>query len=663
MSERILDVGEGRRAPGNTDNRPSHVTPTAPETATTRRRNTTPCSIGDSSNRQATPKPTNTAWVFPALADDSHRVDAKFPLSLPVTLWPMRWSQAFIPTLRDDPAEAEAVSHKLLVRGGFVRQLSAGHYSMLPLGQRVRSKIDRIIREEMDGIGGQQFHLPALHPAELWKKSGRWEVMGDELFRFKDRKGADNVLGMTHEEVFATLANEISSYRDLPQIWYQVQTKFRDEPRPRSGLLRVREFTMKDSYSLDLDRQGLDVAFDKHHAAYRRIFARLGLQAVDVQASSGAMGGSTSVEFVVKSLAGEDWIVTCPNCDYRANLERAVSELPKVVDDGGTDLPELFATPGIKTIAALAAAFPDIATPERQLKTLVFVLDGQITLAVVRGDHELLEQKLRDATGAVNVKAAQADEIKTALGALPGSLGAVGLTDIPIVADEELRGRKNMVTGANRDDWHLRAVDVDRDLKVAKWASLRTVREGEPCQNCGTALTLWKGIEVAHIFKLGTRYSEALGALVQDEAGESHPIVMGSYGIGLERSIASVVEACHDDKGIVWPVSVAPYEVVVTVLRVDDEATLAAGTNLYEELRKSGVDVILDDRAERPGVKFADAELIGFPYRITVGPKGVAAGKAELTTRAGLTTEDVPMTEVADRVFKLIVPLRSGPAA
>jgi prolyl-tRNA synthetase len=573
----------------------------------------------------------------------------------------MRWSQAFIPTLRDDPAEAEAVSHKLLVRGGFVRQLSAGHYSMLPLGQRVRAKIDRIIREEMDAIGGQQFHLPALHPADLWKKSGRWDIMGEELFRFKDRKGADNVLGMTHEEVFATLATEISSYRDLPQIWYQVQTKFRDEPRPRSGLLRVREFTMKDSYSLDIDRQGLDVAFDKHHAAYQRIFTRIGLQAVDVQASSGAMGGSTSVEFIVKSLAGEDWVVSCPKCDYRANLERAVSELPKIADDGGSDPPEEFATPGIKTIAALAAAFPDIATPDRQLKTLVYVLDGQITLAVVRGDHELLEQKLRDATGAINVRAAQADEIKAALGALPGSLGAVGVTDIPIVVDEELRGRKNMVTGANRDDWHLRTVDVERDLKIAKWASLRTVREGEPCPQCGTPLMLWKGIEVGHIFKLGTRYSVALGALVQDEAGESHPIVMGSYGIGLERSIASVVEACHDGKGIVWPVSVAPYEVVVTVLRVDDQGTLAAGTTLYEALRQAGVDVILDDRMERPGVKFADAELIGFPFRITIGPKGVAAGKVELTTRTGLSTEEVPMTEVADRVIQLIVPLRSGP--
>ena len=565
----------------------------------------------------------------------------------------MRWSRAFFPTLRDDPAEAEAISHKLLVRGGFIRQLSAGHYSMLPLGQRVRAKIDRIIREEMDAIGGQQFHLPAVLPAELWKKSGRWDLIGDELFRLKDRKGAESALGFTHEEVFATLATEISSYRDLPQIWYQIQTKFRDEPRPKSGLLRVREFTMKDSYSLDLDWDGLDVAFDKHHAAYQRIYARLGFDAVDVEASSGAMGGTASVEFVVKSPAGEDLIVSCPNCDYRANLERAVSDLLAVVDTPGPDQPEAFATPDIKTIAALAKAFPDVATPDRQLKTLVYVLDGQITLVIVRGDHELLEQKLRDATGAINVRTAQSEEIKGALGALPGSLGAVGVTNIPIIADEVLRGRTNMVTGANRDDWHLSGVDVDRDVKVAKWASLRTVRENEPCPSCGTPLTLWKGIEVGHIFKLGTKYSQAMGAFVQDDSGDSHPIVMGSYGIGLERSMASIVEACHDEKGIVWPLAVAPYQVVVTVLRVDDDATLAAGTSLYENLRAAGVEVVLDDRTERPGVKFADAELIGFPYRITIGPKGVAAGTAELTTRTVLSTEEVPMSEVADRVIGL----------
>ncbi|HSL27391.1 MAG TPA: proline--tRNA ligase [Acidimicrobiia bacterium] len=566
----------------------------------------------------------------------------------------MRWSQAFIPTLREDPAEAEAVSHRLLIRAGFIRQLSAGHYSMLPLGQRVRAKIDRIIREEMNAIGGQQFHLPALHPGEIWKKSGRWDKMGEELFRLKDRKGADNCLGMTHEEVFAILATELPSYRDLPQIWYQIQTKFRDEPRPKSGVLRLREFTMKDSYSLDLDWAGLDVSFEKHHAAYQTIFGRFGLQAVDVEASSGAMGGSDSVEFMVRSPAGEDWIVTCPTCDYRANLERAVSRLPAVDDAPSPPVPEEFATPGIKTIAALAEGFADIAAPERQLKTLVYVLDGQPTLVIVRGDHELLEQKLIDASGAVQVRPAQPEEIKTLLGALPGSLGAVGVTHLPVIADLELQGRTNMVTGANRDGWHLKGVDVDRDLKVGQWASLRTVREGEPCPKCGSPLDLWKGIEVGHIFKLGTQYSEVMGALVQDETGASHPIVMGSYGIGLERSMAAVVESWHDDRGIVWPVAVAPFEVVLTVLRPDDAPTLTAATTIYDSLVAAGIEVIFDDRPERPGVKFADAELIGFPYRVTIGPKGVGLGKAEVTTRAGLSTEEMPLSELADRLLNLL---------
>jgi prolyl-tRNA synthetase len=557
----------------------------------------------------------------------------------------MRWSQAFIPTLRQDPAEAEAASHKLLVRAGFIRQLAAGHYSMLPLGQRVRAKIDRIIREEMDRIGGQQFHLPALHPAEIWKRSGRWDLMGEELFRLKDRKGADNVLGMTHEEVFAGLATELSSYRQLPQIWYQIQTKFRDEPRPKSGVLRVREFTMKDSYSLDLDRRGLDTAFDLHHAAYRRIFTRFGLEALDVEASSGAMGGSQSTEFMVRSPAGEDWIVSCSSCDYRANLERAVANPVPVADDPWPGPPEEFPTPGIRTIAALAAAHPDFAGPERQLKTLVYVLDGQLTLVVVRGDHEVLEQKLVDATGAGDIRPARPEEINDALGAMPGSVGAVGVDDLPVIADSELEGRTNMVTGANRDDWHLRGVDVKRDLAVSKFVPLRSVREGEPCPQCGRPLEAWKGIEVGHIFKLGTKYSEVMGATVQDEEGMSHPIVMGSYGIGLERSMAAVVESHHDERGIVWPVAVAPYEVVVTVLRADDSSTTGQAGALADLLEEAGIEVLIDDRVERPGVKFADAELIGIPLRVTVGPKGVGEGTVEVTERAGMETRVLPTDE------------------
>jgi prolyl-tRNA synthetase len=566
----------------------------------------------------------------------------------------MRWSQLFIPTLRDDPAEAEAISHRLLVRGGYVRQLSAGHYSMLPLGQRVRSKVSRIIEEEMNRIGGQRFHLPALHPAEIWKRSGRWDVMGDEMFRLVDRKGADNALGMTHEEIFALLATELFSYKDLPQIWYQIQTKFRDEPRPKSGLLRVREFTMKDSYSLDVDAAGLDVAFDRHHAAYLRIFARMGLAAVDVQASSGAMGGSGSTEFMVRSPAGEDWIVTCDGCDYRSNLEKAVSRLSDVVDPSSVPEPSRFATPDLRTIKALAEAHPEVAAPDRQIKTLVYVLDDVVTLVLLRGDHDLLEQKLVDATGAARVRPAQVDEIVAALGANPGSLGSVGVTGIPIVADNALQGRRGMTTGANHDDWHLKDVDVERDIAVGTWTELRTVRAGEVCAVCGGTLDLWKGIEVGHIFKLGTKYSIAMNALVQDEAGESHPIVMGSYGIGVERSMAAVVETWNDERGIVWPVTLAPYEVVVTVLRPDDEAAQTAGAEVYRRLAGAGIEVVLDDRSERPGVKFADAELVGIPFRVTIGPKGIANGVAELTTRQGMTTEEVPLSDVIERVVDLV---------
>ncbi len=553
----------------------------------------------------------------------------------------MRWSRAFIPTLRDDPAEAEAVSHRLLVRAGFIRQLAAGHYSMLPLGQRVRSKVERIIREEIDAIGGQQFHLPAMHPAEIWRKSGRWDAIGDEMFRLRDRKGAEFALGFTHEEVFALLATELSSYRELPQIWYQIQTKFRDEPRPKAGVLRVREFTMKDSYTLDLDRPGLDTGFDLHHVAYLRIFRRMGLDPVDVQASSGIMGGAESVEFVVPSPAGEDRIATCASCGYRANVERATSRLDPVADPDDVPGIEEFDTPGIRTIAQLAADFPDDADPIRQIKTLVYMIDGELTLVLMRGDHDLQEQKLIDATLATVVRPARSEEIKEALGAHPGSLGAVGVSEMPVLADVALQGRRGMVTGANRDDVHVRNVDVDRDIEVTRWIDLRQVTEGEACPVCGEPLSVWKGIEVGHIFKLGTKFSEAFGAVVQDEHGASHPIVMGSYGIGLERAMAAVVEWSHDDRGIVWPVPVAPYEVVVTVVRVGDADSLAAAERLAGELETRGVDVLLDDREERPGVKFADAELIGIPYRVTVGPKGLAQGVVELTRRQGLVTEEV----------------------
>jgi prolyl-tRNA synthetase len=571
----------------------------------------------------------------------------------------MRWSEAFIPTLRDAPADAEAVSHKLLVRGGFIRQLAAGSYIVLPLGMRVRSKVAGIIRQEMNAIGGQEILPPTLHPAEIWRKSGRYDLMGENLFKLVDRKDTDLVLGMTEEEIFAITALELSSYRDLPQIWYQVHTKFRDEPRPKSGLLRVREFTMKDAYTLDIDRAGLDAGFEKHRTAYFRIFRRWGLDPVDVEASSGTMGGTESVEFMVRSEAGEDWIVTCANCDYRANVERATSAVASVDEGERADL-DRFPTPGLRTIKALAEAHPDVAPPDRQIKTLVYLLDGSPTLVLLRGDHDLQEQKLLDATAAVEARPATAEEIRPLLGADPGSLGAVGVDGVRVIADEALRGRFNLVTGANEDDWHHSGVDPDRDITVSQWADLRAVGAGEPCPSCGGALELWKGIEVGHIFKLGTKFSEAFGAYVQDENGNSHPIIMGSYGIGVERGMAAVVESSHDEKGIIWPVSVAPYEVVISVVRADDPATIEAAERLYSELGEAGVEVLLDDREERPGVKFADAELIGIPYRVTVGPRGVADGLAELTARRGLVTEEASLESLAGALAESVSSQRFG---
>ncbi|MCH7844311.1 MAG: proline--tRNA ligase [Acidobacteria bacterium] len=569
----------------------------------------------------------------------------------------MRWSQAFIPTLRDDPADAGAVSHRLLVRAGYIRQLMAGAYSMLPLGFRVREKIMRIIREEIEAIGGQELLLPALHPRDLWEQTGRAEAMADILYTLSDGRGQDLVLGPTHEEIFTTIAKELTSYKQLPQLWYQIQTKFRDEPRPKSGLLRVREFTMKDSYSFDVDAAGLDEQFDNHHRAYTRIFERMGMPALPVQASSGAMGGSESIEFIVQSPAGEDDIAHCPAGDYTANLERATSRLAEVQDDPGPDKPEMFPTPGVRTIEDLVA-FEGGAPADRQLKTLVLVLDDKPTLVMLRGDHDLQEQKLRDGIGALEVRPAQPEEIQELMGAAAGSLGAVGVDQLPILADEALRGRRNMVTGANRDDHHLRGVDVERDIAVTRWLDLRAVAAGEPCPVCGEPLEVFRGIEVGHIFKQGTKYSEALGATVQDADGESVNLVMGAYGIGVERNLAACVEANHDDLGIVWPISVAPYEVVITVVTMDDEGAADAAEALYLGLIDAGVDVLIDDRAERAGVKFADAELIGIPYRITVGPKGLADGIVEVTDRRSLQSENVPVDEVVATVVDRVVTAR-----
>lgn len=577
----------------------------------------------------------------------------------------MRWSQYFIPTLREDPADAEVVSHKLLLRAGMIRQLGAGIYSYLPLAQRVALKVMAILREEMNRVGGQEFFLPALHPAEIWKESGRWDAIGDDMFRLKDRKDGDMCLGMTHEEVFTTIArNELRSYKQLPQVWYQIQVKFRDEPRPKSGLMRLRTFIMKDAYSFDVDKAGLDKSFSDQREAYKRIFNRCGIQFSIVEASSGSMGGSESNEFVAKTEAGEDLVASCANCGYAANLEKATSRVPLIKDLVGPEAPEEFPTPDVRTIEDLEK-FPGGAKAQAQIKSLVYIAtignEARPVLALLRGDHQLHETKLADSLAATAVRTAHAEEIRELLGAGAGSLGGVGArerakkshSNLLIVSDLALRGRRDMTTGANKDDHHLRGVDIERDIGPDKWADLRSVVSGEGCARCdqGT-LEVFKAMEIGHIFKLGTKYSESMGATVLTEEGKPVPIVMGSYGIGVERIITAAIEQHHDSDGIIWPNSLAPFDVIVTVTNTKDERLRETAEKLYKDLQRGGLDPLLDDRDERAGVKFKDADLIGIPYRITLGKK-VAEGLVELFERKKKTSEDVKLSDVVARLQKL----------
>ncbi|HVO21813.1 MAG TPA: proline--tRNA ligase [Anaeromyxobacter sp.] len=569
----------------------------------------------------------------------------------------VRASQAFIPTLKEAPADAQVASHKLLVRAGFIRQLGAGIYDYLPLAQRSLKKIEAIIREEMDAIGGQEFHLPALHPAEIWKESGRWEVMGENMFRLKDRKGGDYCLGMTHEEIFTAIARaELRSYRQLPQVWYQIQTKFRDEPRPKSGLLRVRQFTMKDAYTLDVDRAGLDRSYQDQRRAYERIFSRCGLQFVAVQAHSGSMGGSESSEFMVRTDAGEDLVAACPQCRYAANTETAASRIAPEPDGPGLSTPEKFPTPGVVTIEALEAP-PHGVPARRQLKTLIYLADGKPVVAVVRGDQELNEAKLSTAAAAALVRPAHVEEIPSLMGAHAGSLGAVRFDGkrARVLVDQSLADRRDMVTGANEDGFHLRGVDVRRDVLAhgAELADLRTVRSGEGCPRCQGTLEVYKALEVGHIFKLGTKYSASMQATVLDAEGKQVPIVMGSYGIGVERILAAAIELHHDENGIRWPMSIAPFQATVLTLGPEPEIKKAAD-ELVAALEAAGVEVLYDDRDERAGVKFKDADLVGIPLRLSIGRKGLAGGNAEWKLRAGGAVELVPLGEVPRRAAALV---------
>ncbi len=565
----------------------------------------------------------------------------------------MQWSKIFIPTLRETPADAEVISHQLLLRAGYIRQIAAGIYSYLLLAQRSLLKIQQIVREEMNAIGGQEIYLPALNPAELWQESGRWTTMGSNMFRLKDRAGHDLCLAMTHEEIVTAIARgELRSYKQLPQIWYQIQTKFRDEPRPKSGLLRVRQFLMKDSYTFDIDEMGLDVSYQKHYDAYCRIFDRAGLQYVVVEAHSGAMGGSESHEFMVRSEAGEDVVVRCSGCGYAANLEKAVSipRPPAVPDPEGDFEPQPFHTPGKKTIAEVAEF---VNLPESsQMKSLVMVADGKPVLIMLRGDHQLSETKLADALNAADLRPAHPDEIRQWFGASAGSLGPVGVKNIRILADNALLGRRNMIAGANRDDYHLRNVTPGEDFHP-EYHDLRQVSEGDTCAECGTELEIMKAIELGHIFKLGYKYSESMGLRVLDENGREITPIMGSYGIGIERILTCAVELFHDADGMMLPASIAPFTVVITPVNYNEPSQKEAANTLYRECQQAGIDALLDDRDERPGVKFKDADLIGVPYRITIGKK-LSAGKVELIERRTRASEEVPLADARLRLQEKI---------
>ena len=576
-----------------------------------------------------------------------------------------RWSQLFIPTLREAPADAEVASHKFLVRAGYIRQLAAGLYSYLFLGNRSFNKIMAIVRQEMDKIG-QEFLLPALHPREIWEASGRWTLMGENLFRLKDRKGADLALGMTEEEVMTSIASkELRSYKQLPQIWYQIAPKFRDEPRPKSGLLRVRQFMMKDAYSFDIDAGGLDVSYKKHYETYRRIFDRCGLKYMVVEADSGAMGGKESHEFMVRTPAGEDQIVSCDACNYAANLEKAASKLEAVEDlkAEGDGQPLEVHTPGQKTIEDVARFLG--VSPKNKIKTLALMADekdasgkvkSRAIVVLMRGDHQLNEAKLNAAV-AVATRPMEEAEIKALFKSPAGYLGPIGIewakdlkkdADKPaLLVDKALEGRTHLIGGANKEDYHLKNLTPGTDFHPTLYADLRAVTAGEACPNCGNALRIDTAVEIGHIFKLGYRYTESMGARVLDKNGKEVTPIMGSYGIGIERILTAAVEQSNDDNGFWLPPSIAPFQIVVTPTNVKDESLLKVALELGNSLEAAGFDVILDDRDERPGVKFKDADLVGIPFRINVGKK-VTDDTVEVVLRSTREVHDVRIGAVVE---------------
>jgi len=596
----------------------------------------------------------------------------------------MYWTKTLIPTLREAPADAEIISHKLLLRAGLIRKLAGGVYTFLPLGLRALRKVEQIVREEMDRAAAIEILMPALQPPEIWEASGRAETASNVLFKVKDSSGRQWFLSPTAEEVVTTLAaNEINSYRQLPKNFYQISLKFRDEIRPRFGLMRAKEFIMKDAYSFDTTDEGAMASYKKMYDAYTKIFARCGLKAFPVEADTGVIGGNYSHEFMVPAETGENEVAFCEACGYAANLEKATSGIPKTAAREIGAAIEKFATPGVVTIEALSKEPYKIAA-NRQIKTLIYIADSKPIIILIRGDDQLNETKLLAKTGAVAARPATPEEIKIGMGTLPGSLGAVnfpptskfkhpdpetneevlklllerrknaGWDDCKIFADERLRGANDMTTGANEDGFHFKNVSIERDIKVTEWFDLRTVSAGEPCVKCGKPLKIRRAIEVGHVFKLGTKYSEKLNATFLDVDGSRKPSVMGCYGIGITRTLQAIIEQGNDKDGVIWPLSVAPYQVCITPLAVAPESqAMQLAEKFYAELTGQGVDVILDDRDERPGVKFKDSELVGFPIRIALGEKSLAKGEVELKPRNG-ALQSVKTEAAIEVVMKLI---------
>jgi prolyl-tRNA synthetase len=593
-----------------------------------------------------------------------------------------RWSQLFIPTLREAPADAEVASHKFLVRSGYIRQLAAGIYSYLFLGQRSFNKIIGIVREEMDRIG-QEFYLPALHPRELWEASGRWSVMGDNLFRLKDRKGADLCLGMTEEEVMTEIARkELRSYKQLPQIWYQIQSKFRDEPRPKAGLLRVRQFLMKDSYSFDIDPAGLDVSYQKHRDAYCRIFDRCGLKYLVIEAHSGAMGGSQSEEFMVYTPAGEDQVVSCEKCGYAANLEKATSRLEPVADlaPEGNGEPLEVHTPGMKTIEDVGRFLG--VSPKNKIKTLALMIDSKeertgegarahtsqpgsrAVVVLMRGDHQLNEAKLSTALAGKETRPMQEDEILQLFKSPAGFLGPLGIdwaksldetSKAVLLVDRALEGRTNVIAGANKEDYHVKNITPGKNFQPTAYADLRAVSGGDSCPNCGSPLKMDTAVEIGHIFKLGYKYSQSMGARVLDKNGKEVTPIMGSYGIGIERILTAAIEQSNDENGFWLSRQIAPFDVVVTPTNVSDQKLKSTAEDIAARLESAGYDVLLDDRDERPGVKFKDADLVGIPFRINVGKK-VTEGTVEVVRRSTRESTDASIGAIAEYINQMLGP-------